>query len=202
MARHSRQRDLVHLQQPSAANGVPQVKTGCSEGQQVPGALVRSVTLVAHRIDGTNNEGRVMAEKLNLNTASTVHLRGIKGLGPSRAEEIVRYRGKHGPFTSIDDLDRVPHVGDMPTQEFAKLKQQFTIAVSGDDHTARKVNINHANAAELRRIPGVGAAHADAIVQHRREHGPMHDVNEIDELPHFRDQSTLERQSIKNALEV
>jgi DNA uptake protein ComE-like DNA-binding protein len=31
-----------------------------------------------------------MAEKLDLNTASTVHLRGIKGLGPSRAEEIVR----------------------------------------------------------------------------------------------------------------
>jgi competence protein ComEA len=163
---------------------------------------LQSVTLVPQHIDSTNNEGRAMAEKLNLNTVSTVHLRGIKGLGPSRAEEIVRYRGKHGPFASVDDLDRVPHVGDMPTQEFAKLKQQFTIAASGDDHKARKVNINHANAAELRQIPGVGAAHADAIVQHRREHGPMHDVNEIDELPHFRDQSTLERQSIKNALEV
>jgi competence protein ComEA len=143
-----------------------------------------------------------MAEKLNLNTVSTVHLRGVKGLGPSRAEEIVRYRGKHGPFTSIDDLDHVPHVGDMPPQEFTRLKQQFTIAGSGDDDKARKVNINQASAAELRRIPGIGAAHADAIMEHRREHGPIRNVNEIDELPHFRDQSTLERQSIKNALEV
>jgi competence protein ComEA len=143
-----------------------------------------------------------MAEKLDLNTASTVHLRGIKGLGPSRAEEIVRYRGKHGPFVSLDDLDRVPHVGDMPPQELAKVKQQFAIAESGEAETAHKVNVNKANAAELRQVPGIGTAHADAIIQHRQEHGPIHDVNEIDELPYFRDQSTLERQSIKNALEV
>jgi competence protein ComEA len=143
-----------------------------------------------------------MAEKLDLNTASTVHLRGIKGLGPSRAEEIVRYRSKHGPFTSLDDLDRIPHVGDMPPQELAKLKQQVAIPDSGDSQKGHKVNVNKANATELRQVPGIGAAHAEAIMQHRQEHGPIRDVNEIDELPHFRDQSTLERQNIKSALEV
>ena len=30
------------------------------------------------------------ATKLDLNTASVVHLKAIKGIGPSRAEEIVR----------------------------------------------------------------------------------------------------------------
>jgi competence protein ComEA len=144
-----------------------------------------------------------MAEALDLNTASTVHLRGIKGLGPSRAEEIVRYRSKHGPFTSIDELDRVPHVGDMPPQELANVKQQFTIAASGDgSQKPQKVNVNRASASELRQVPGIGAAHAEAIREHRRAHGPIRNVNEIDELPYFRDQSTLERQSIKNAVEV
>jgi competence protein ComEA len=143
-----------------------------------------------------------MAEKLDLNTASTVHLRGIKGLGPSRAEEIVRWRGKHGPFTSLDELNRVPHVGDMPPQDLVKLKQHLSIAASGEMEKEHKVNVNKANAAELRRVPGIGAAHADAIVEHRKEHGLIRNVNEIDELPHFRDQSTLERRNIKNALEV
>jgi competence protein ComEA len=152
-------------------------------------------------IDATRSKGRSMAEKLDLNTVSTVHLRGIKGLGPSRAEEIVRYRNKHGPFTSIDDLNRVPHVGDMPTQELAKIKQQLTIPGAGEQK-AHKVNLNNANALELRQVPGIGAAHVEAIMQYRREHGPIHDLNEIDDLPHFRDQSTLERQNIKNALEV
>jgi competence protein ComEA len=142
------------------------------------------------------------AEKLDLNTASTVHLRGIKGLGPSRAEEIVRYRSKHGPFASTDELDRVPHVGDMPPQELAKVKQQFAIAGSGDGSQKGKVNVNKANAAELRQIPGMGAAHAEAIMERRRERGPIDDLNDIDELPHFKDQSTMERQNIKNALEV
>jgi competence protein ComEA len=143
-----------------------------------------------------------MAEKLDLNTASTVHLRGIKGLGPSRAEEIVRYRGKHGPFTSLDDLKNVPHVGDMPSQEFEKVKQQFVIPGDGGDQKHHKVNINRANAVELRQVPGVGESHAEAIMAHRREHGDIHDLNELDELPHFRDLSTMERQHIKKLLEV
>jgi competence ComEA-like helix-hairpin-helix protein len=169
------------------------------------GAYALAATRVCG-IDRTNNEGRSMTttklERLDLNTASTVHLRGIKGLGPSRAEEIVRYRSKHGPFTSIDELDRVPHVGDMPPQELAKVKQQFTLATGEGRQKLHKVNVNRANGAELRHVPGIGAAHAEAIVQHRREHGAIRDLKEIDELPHFRDQSTMERQHIKEALEV
>jgi competence protein ComEA len=153
-------------------------------------------------IDRTNNEGRSMAAPLDLNTASTVHLRGIKGLGPSRAEEIVRYRSKHGPFHSLDDLKRVPHVGDMPPQELERVKRQFTISESEQQEKPQKVNVNTASAMELRQVPGIGPAHAEAIMEYRREHGPIRDVNDIDELPHFRDQSTMERQNIKNALEV
>jgi competence protein ComEA len=147
------------------------------------------------------------ATKLDLNTASAVHLRAIKGIGPSRAEEIVRYRAKNGPFTSVEELSRVPHVGDMPPQEFEQVKQQFAI-LTGDnrppppEQKSARVNVNRANAAELRQVPGIGEAHAEAIVRHRQEQGPIRDLNELDELPHLRDQSTLERQRIKNALEV
>jgi competence protein ComEA len=147
------------------------------------------------------------ATKLDLNTASAVHLRAIKGIGPSRAEEIVRYRAKNGPFTSVDELSRVPHVGDMPPQEFEQVKQQFAVLTADNrppphGQKSEKVNVNRANAAELRRIQGIGEAHAEAIVRHRQEQGPIRNLNELDELPHFRDQSTLERQRIKNALEV
>jgi competence protein ComEA len=147
------------------------------------------------------------ATKLDLNTASAIHLKAIKGIGPSRAEEIVRYRSKNGPFTSVDELSRVPHVGDMPPQEFEQVKRQFAILTADNrppphEQKSKRVNVNRANAAELRQIPGIGEAHAEAIVRHRQEQGPIRDLNELDELPHFRDQSTLERQRIKNALEV
>ena len=147
------------------------------------------------------------ATKLDLNTASAIHLTAIKGIGPGRAEAIVRYRSKNGPFTSVDELSRVPHVGDMPPQEFEQVKRQFAILTADNrppphEQKSESVNVNRANAAELRQIPGIGEAHAEAIVRYRQEQGPIRDLNELDGLPHLRDQSTLERQRIKNALEV
>src|SRR6266436_8893826 len=98
-------------------------------------------------------------------------------------------------------------VGDMPPQEFEQVKRQFAILTADNrspphEHKSKGVNVNRANAAELRQIPGIGEAHAEAIVRHRRDQGPIRDLNELDALPHFRDQSTLERQRIKSALEV
>jgi competence protein ComEA len=147
------------------------------------------------------------ARKLDLNTASPIHLTAIKGIGPNRAEAIVRYRARNGAFTSIDELSRVPHVGDMPPEELERVKRQLTIVTpdnrpSPNEQNTEKVNVNRANAAELRRIPGIGQAHAEAIVSYRQEQGAIRDLNELDQLPHFREQSTLERQNIKNALEV
>lgn len=144
------------------------------------------------------------AGKLDLNTATIVHLRGIRGIGPSRAEEIIRYRSKKGAFTSVDELNQIPHVGDMPLEELAQVKRQFTVSTGDERRKPRseKVNINRANAAELRQIPGIGEAHAEAIVRYRQEHGPIRDLNELDLIPYLRERSTLERQHIKNALEV
>ncbi len=144
------------------------------------------------------------AGKLDLNSASVIQLRAIKGLGPSRAEEIVRYRSKRGAFTSVDQLNQVPHVGDMPPDELEQVKRQFTISAADDQlpQESDKVSVNRANAAELRRVPGIGQAHAEAIVRYRQQQGPIRDLNELDILPHLRDQSTLERQRIKNALEL
>jgi competence ComEA-like helix-hairpin-helix protein len=144
------------------------------------------------------------AGKLDLNTASVVHLKAIKGIGPSRAEEIVRYRSKKGAFTSIEQLNHVPHVGDMPPEELERVKRQLTISTADDQHEQEsgKVNVNTASAAELRQIPGIGQPHAEAIVQYRQEHGAIRNLDELDLIPHLRERSTLERQHIKDALEV
>lgn len=144
------------------------------------------------------------AGKLDLNTASVVHLRAIKGIGASRAEEIVRYRSKKGAFASLEQLNQVPHVGDMPPDELERVKRQLSISAADDRHEQKseKVNVNRANAAELQQIPGIGQAHAEAIVQYRQEHGPIRDLNELGLIPHLRERSTLELQHIKDALEV
>jgi competence ComEA-like helix-hairpin-helix protein len=144
--------------------------------------------------------------KLDLNVVGVHHLTSIKGIGQGRAEAIVRYRDKNGRFASTDDLDRVPHVGDMPPHELAQVKQRLVVLPlsqqQAGDHESEKVDVNQANIVELRQVPGIGEAHADAIVSYREERGGIKDLGELDPLPHFRDQSFLERQRIKSSLKV
>ena len=51
-------------------------------------------------------------EPVNVNQASYQELdEGLLGVGPRIAMEIVKHRDQHGPYQSIDDLDRVKFVG-------------------------------------------------------------------------------------------
>lgn len=143
--------------------------------------------------------------KIDLNSVTVVQLKEIKGLGKSRAEEIIRYRGKQGRFTTVDDLDRVPHVGDMPADELARLKARFTVRLGEGEAPPTapdKIDVNRANVEELRAVPGIGLERAQEIVQYRDKYGPFRGVDELDGLPHFRDEPAGQRGSIKARLKV
>ena len=143
--------------------------------------------------------------KIDLNGASVVQLKQIKGLGKSRAEEIVRYRGKQGRFTSVDDLDRVPHVGDMPADELARLKARFIVRLAEGEAPPTapgRVDVNRANVEELRAVEGIGLERAQEIVRYREDHGPFRDLADLDALPHFREEPEGQRGPIKARLKL
>jgi competence protein ComEA len=51
------------------------------------------------------------AVPLNLNSASMQDLDALPGIGPAKAAAILQYRERHGSFTTVDDLARVPGFG-------------------------------------------------------------------------------------------
>jgi competence protein ComEA len=54
----------------------------------------------------------VAAGKVNINTADAKTLAAaLDGIGPSKAEAIVKYRNEHGPFKSVEALDDVNGIG-------------------------------------------------------------------------------------------
>lgn len=54
----------------------------------------------------------VYAASVDINTADVQTLnKEITGIGPTRAQAIVDYRTKNGPFKSVDDLIKVKGVG-------------------------------------------------------------------------------------------
>jgi len=48
---------------------------------------------------------------VDLNNASQAELESVNGIGPSKAQAIIEYRKKNGPFKTVDDLDKVPGFG-------------------------------------------------------------------------------------------
>jgi len=52
------------------------------------------------------------AQPVDINTADAQMLASsITGIGPSKAQAIVAYRSKNGPFQSVDDLAKVKGIG-------------------------------------------------------------------------------------------
>jgi len=48
---------------------------------------------------------------MNLNTATKAELVKIPGIGPAKADAILRYREANGPFATLSDVDKVPGIG-------------------------------------------------------------------------------------------
>jgi competence protein ComEA len=58
--------------------------------------------------------------RININSATAAELETLPGIGPARAADIIANR----PYTSIDDLDRVPGIG---AATIANLRELITV---------------------------------------------------------------------------
>ena len=56
---------------------------------------------------GEEGEGPLV----NINTADSQRLQTLPGIGPGKAEKIIRYREEHGPFSSLEELTKVDTIG-------------------------------------------------------------------------------------------
>lgn len=70
-------------------------------------------------ISSSNNENKV-----NINTASINELDTLSGIGPSKAEAIIKYREENGTFKSIEEIKNVTGIGEAL---FEKFKENITI---------------------------------------------------------------------------
>ena len=61
---------------------------------------------------------------VNLNTATVQELTTLRGIGESKAEDILNYREQHGGFGTIEELMQIPGIKE---RVFEKIKDQITV---------------------------------------------------------------------------
>lgn len=62
--------------------------------------------------------------KVNLNLATKEQLMTLRGIGESRAEDIIRYRTEHGKFEKIEDIMQISGIKE---SAFEKIKEDITV---------------------------------------------------------------------------
>lgn len=73
------------------------------------------------KISTSSEEGSGL---VNINTATAEQLQTIAGIGPSKADSIVKYRDKNGSFKSIEDIMSVDGIKE---GLFSKIEDSITV---------------------------------------------------------------------------
>ena len=107
-------------------------------GGSAPGADLSTINLARVLADGeqiyvdaavTNSKGvRVSSPKrsgpININRATVSDFDSLDGIGPVIAARIVDYRKTHGPFITVEDLQKVSGIG---AAKFAQIKSKIRV---------------------------------------------------------------------------
>jgi competence ComEA-like helix-hairpin-helix protein len=135
-------------------------------------------------------------ETIDLDRASGEEIARLPRVGPGLAARIVAHRDLHGPFGSLEGLDRVNGVGPSVLEAVTPYaifsgrtggSADGRIAKTGTRRSADPpprrsaglVSLNTATAHELDQLPGIGPARAKAIVEDRSRRGPYQSLDDL-----------------------
>lgn len=109
---------------------------------------------------------------VEINTADSVQLEMLRGIGPAFASRIIRYRSRLGGFYMKEQLKEV---FGLDSAKFEEIKDHVII----DPSLIRKININTANFEDMKRHPYLTYNQMNAIIQYRRRHGNYNNISDI-----------------------
>ena len=127
--------------------------------------------------DVTNSTKREFSPDLTeINGADSSALVRVRGIGPTFAKRILRYREKLGGFSDIGQLQDVYGID---SARFIQIERHLYI----DQKLIRKINVNTASLDELRAHPYIDYYIAKSIVDKRIQKGAFNELAELKEIP-------------------
>ena len=118
---------------------------------------------------------------VDINTADTNLLKKIPNIGSYRAREIVSYRQRLGGYTEVNQVMEACEMPDEVLEWFSLVPVPV-----------KTLNVNSLSVRQLMRHPYLSFYQAREIVEYRKEHGPIKQIEELATLDKF-SSSDIER---------
>jgi DNA uptake protein ComE-like DNA-binding protein len=115
-------------------------------------------------------------DTFDINTADTILLKQVYGIGSKLAARIIRFREALGGFVRPEQLNEVYGLDSLVVKRLLK------VSFIKPGFVPMKINVNRADEAQLSAHPYVSYRMARAFVTFRYQHGDFHDVNDIKKL--------------------
>ncbi len=151
----SRLKPYIRMEQKGGPDAPPggsaTAAPGPGEWSTVPGTQ-------SHALHGKGTEA------FELNTADSLQLISVYGIGPIFAHRIIRYRDLLGGFCRLDQLLEVYGLGPLQMESLARCSYI-------DTSRLRKLDLNRLDAGYLSKHPYLDQYHADALVFYREQTG-------------------------------
>jgi competence protein ComEA len=112
---------------------------------------------------------------VELNSADTIMLDKLKGIGFSFAKRIVKYRAILGGFVNKEQL---MEVYGLDQEKFDLIKEEVKV----DTGLVTKINVNTATFEELKKHPYIKYNMAQLIVNYRKQHGNYKSLADLRKL--------------------
>jgi len=112
---------------------------------------------------------------LELNSADTLTLTQLHGIGTSSAKRIVKYRDLLGGFINKEQLYEVYGFDSL---QFNQVEEHVNV----NPDLVKKININLASFDDLKKHPYIKIKTANAIINYRKQHGNYKEITDIKKL--------------------
>ena len=112
----------------------------------------------------TERKVETIRTPLELNTADSLSLLAVNGIGPALTSRIIKYRNKLGGYVMVEQLREV--YGLLP-ESFEQVKGQLQVAAS----KVKKLHINTVTTNELKQHPYFMNPLAAMVISYRDQHG-------------------------------
>ena len=134
----------------------------------IPNKFVKDEKLAK---SATSNN-RIPAPLIELNSADSLSLLTVRGIGPAFASRIIRFRDRLGGFYTKEQLKEVYGIDSL---KYSQIQGQFSI----DAGLIQKINLNTAGFDQFKKHPYLTYKQMNAIIQYRQQHGHFQTIEDL-----------------------